>query len=180
MIEPRSRLPFEVESPALLLEDCQSSLRAYIISLLANLSEAEDILQETNRYLIQNLDRYTVGTNFKAWSFNVARHRVMSYRRDASRSKTTALTDEVANMLADTAASRLEGEEERIIALRTCVGELPQGERGMLHRVYVEGHRITDIAAETGKQAGALHKTISRIRQALRVCIERKTSGTQP
>ena len=45
-----------------------------IYSILGNSSEIEDIMQETYMKMIESLDSYKLGTNFKAWISSIARN----------------------------------------------------------------------------------------------------------
>ncbi|GAA5496553.1 RNA polymerase sigma-70 factor, ECF subfamily [Rubritalea squalenifaciens DSM 18772] len=165
------------ESPESMLEEIQSSLKAYIISLTANKQEVDDLLQETNHFLVESLAEYTPGTNFKAWAFSVARYRLLALRRDQKRSKLSFLSDEVVEMLADSHSARIPNEDHRVDALKNCIQRLAPGERSLLRKVYVEDVSMTMLADTLGRTANALHKSLSRVRQALKVCIERQISN---
>ena len=45
-----------------------------IYSILGNSAEIEDIMQDTYMKMINNLDSYKLGTNFKAWISSIARN----------------------------------------------------------------------------------------------------------
>ena len=50
----------------------QKSLYAFILSLLPNRTEAEDILQETNLILCQKENEYNREGHFQGWAFSIA------------------------------------------------------------------------------------------------------------
>ncbi|NWK54445.1 sigma-70 family RNA polymerase sigma factor [Verrucomicrobiaceae bacterium N1E253] len=162
----------DADDPAILLEQCQASLRGYLISLTANMQDVDDLLQETNHYLVEHLDQFEQGSHFKAWAFSVARYCILAQQRDRSRSRISYMEDATIELLANSAIDRLPGEDERIHTLRHCIQKLAPGERSLVRQVYIDKKSLTHIAENLGRSANALHKTISRIRQALRVCIE--------
>lgn len=173
----RSLRVMNPESPVSMLEEVQGSLRAYIISLTANKQEVDDLLQETNHFLVSKLHDYVEGTNFKAWAFSVARYRLLAMVRDQKRSKISYFSDDVVELLADSHAARLSGEDDRVHALKNCMQRLAPGERTLLRKCYVDNESMTVLADKLGRTANTLHKTVSRIRQALKVCIERHISN---
>jgi len=52
----------------------QRNLYGFILSLVANRSDAEDVLQETNLILCQKSKEYNPQGNFRSWAFNIARY----------------------------------------------------------------------------------------------------------
>ena len=65
----------------------QRPLYAYILTLLPNRSEAEDILQETNLILCRKAGEYNPEGHFQGWAFNIARYQVMGHISKFKRSK---------------------------------------------------------------------------------------------
>ena len=65
----------------------QKSLYAYILTLLPNRTEAEDVLQETNLILCRKANEYDPEGHFQGWAFNIARYQVMGHISKFKRSK---------------------------------------------------------------------------------------------
>jgi SAM-dependent methyltransferase len=63
----------------------QSSLRAFILSLMPGESDVDDVLQRTNITLWRKRETFTLGTNFRAWAFEVAKWNVRSTFKDKKR-----------------------------------------------------------------------------------------------
>ena len=53
----------------------------FILSLVPNLSDAEDLMQETCSIMWSKIDQFEPGTDFTAWGISIARYRVLTYRR---------------------------------------------------------------------------------------------------
>ena len=55
-----------------LLTSNQSRLYAYVLSLVGDRQQAQDVMQETNIVLWRKASQFTLGTNFGAWMLKVA------------------------------------------------------------------------------------------------------------
>ena len=73
-----------------LIETHQSALRGFILSLVADCSAAEDILQETNLVAWRKAADFESGSNFRAWAFRIAHFQILSYRQKVSRDRLVA------------------------------------------------------------------------------------------
>lgn len=63
-----------------LLTSHQSRIYAYILSLVFDRTQADDLLQETNAVLWRKAEEFETGTNFVAWAFQIAYYEVMQQR----------------------------------------------------------------------------------------------------
>jgi Sigma-70 region 2 len=63
----------------------QLALNLYVCSLLPGNPAVCDVLQQTNANLWEKRSEFRVGTNFKAWSFSVARYEVLNHRKSQAR-----------------------------------------------------------------------------------------------
>ena len=82
------------------LTSIQKSLYGFILSMVPNRSEAEDILQETNLILCQKANEYDPGGHFQGWAFKIARFQVLKHMTNVKRSKlqfSTEFIEEVAS-----------------------------------------------------------------------------------
>lgn len=157
------------------LEAIQPALRAYVGSLIGAVAEISDIVQEANLLIWHKRGEYQQDSNFKAYAFRVAYYKVMSFRRDQARYRKRYFNEQLTFKLAADAQALFEdGAGSRSDALAVCLGQLPPEHRVLLKEHYVDQVSITDIALQTRHKPSALHKTISRIRQALRHCISNR------
>jgi len=156
-----------------LLTAAQASIYAYILSLLPDREAARDILQETNVVLWRKHAQYRAGTNFTAWAFNIARHKVLSHRRDTARDR-HLFDDALFDRLADRADADADLAAPLIRALEECVDELPPRQSELVRERYAVGGSVQTIAKSRGQSAGAVSVTLSRIRKALAECMDRK------
>jgi RNA polymerase sigma-70 factor (ECF subfamily) len=151
----------------------QSSLWAYIFSLLPDHAGAQDVLQQTNLTLWRKAGEFQPGTNFIAWASRAAYFHVLTYRRGMRRDR-LVFNDEVFAYLAERQGERMtdEGPEERLTALRDCLEKLPPHSRKLLESRYAPGASVKDLAHADGRSIAALSQVLYRIRESLLECIE--------
>lgn len=160
-----------------LMEANQQSLLAYIISILGSSTDADDALQETNIFLWENQHDYQPGTNFKAWAFRIAYFKAMSCRRNRARTRTVEFSESMLQRIAIHATNHLDQQKaSRLDALQRCLAKLSGHERELISHKYEQKRSLVSYANTVGKSANALHKSISRIRLALRNCVEQSLS----
>jgi RNA polymerase sigma-70 factor (ECF subfamily) len=156
-----------------LLTSSQTSLYAYILSLLPDRAAAQDVLQEVNLTVWHKAADFREGTSFFAWASKIAYFHVLSHRRKMSRDK-LVFADDVLDYLAERHAELLEEGDARERALRDCLGELPAAQRRLVEQRYARGGSVQVIAAREGKSVGAISQNLYRIREVLLACIEGK------
>lgn len=151
----------------------QDRLFAYILTMLPDVQEAADVLQETNVVLWRKMNDLEAEQSFEAWACRVAYYEVLSFRRDRKRDKLLfddALLERIAarfpaSPTADSAAS---------VALEQCLGRLPIEQRDMITARYRDDASMAELAQASGKPEGTISVTLHRIRQTLLECIRGK------
>jgi RNA polymerase sigma-70 factor (ECF subfamily) len=151
----------------------QDDLRAVIGSLVRERHSAEDVFQETALVLWKKFDEYDATRPFGAWARGIAVRKAMQFFEKQHRAP-APFSPDVLDALLD-AYDRYEAEDAPLReALETCVRKLPERSRRLLAVRYDEGLKLHEMAARLGKTLDAVHKTLSRIREALRRCVERE------
>ena len=145
----------------------------YILGLVPNWADADEILQETNIRLWEEFEKFQPGTNFAAWAVRVAHFQVLTWRKRISRSR-LVFDQRVVDALATEPRWTDEEFEARQQALAECVSELPDHSRELLRHCYVNGSKAKDVAVELKRTPAAVYKALERIRVALHACIERR------
>jgi len=145
----------------------------YILSLVPNWSDADEILQETNVRLWEEFDKFVPGTNFAAWATRVAHFQVLTWRKKVSRSR-LIFDQQVVEALAEEPSWTDDVFEARQEALADCIGQLPDHSRQLLQHCYTSGQRIKDVAERLKRSPAAVYKALERVRVTLHSCIERK------
>ncbi len=99
--KPRPELVRRQEQFAALAESVAGSLRNTALRWTGNPAQADDMVQETLLCAWRNFDRFTIGTCFSAWVFQILRFVIRNRRRIvASRQVTIDFTSEDAPVIA--------------------------------------------------------------------------------
>lgn len=149
----------------------------YILSLVPNWADADEILQETNIRLWEEFDKFVLGTNFAAWAIRVAHFQVLTWRKKVSRSR-LVFDQRVVDAIASEPSWCDEAFEARQQALGECVSELPDHSRDLLRNCYVRGAKIKDVAIRLNRTPASVYKALERIRETLHSCIKHKLEQT--
>jgi RNA polymerase sigma-70 factor, ECF subfamily len=153
----------------------QRELYAYILTLLPWSDQAIDVLQQTNLTLWRDAAKFQPGTNFRAWAYRVAYYQVLAQRRKTSRDH-LQFDETLLKGLAEHASRDTYVAEDEALALRDCLGKLPEDERELIRRRYDSGATIKAIAADVGQSSNAITVRLHRIRRTLLDCIHRELS----
>lgn len=158
---------------ARLLAANERRLSAYILTLVPNLSDAEEISQETHVRLWEERYKYDKVENFTAWAIRVAYFEVLTWRKRQQRQR-LVFDDRLLDELSKGFSGHAEEFDARHDALLRCLSELSEKSRSLLSRVYSNGEKIADIAAADSRSAAAIYKVVQRLRLMLRNCIEQR------
>jgi RNA polymerase sigma-70 factor, ECF subfamily len=153
----------------------QRPLRAYLFAATGNLHETDDLHQAVWQCLWKKLDQYNPDRSFKSWAFGVARMEVLKWRQRHARSR-ELFSEETVAKLADTATQEAEELTARHTFLIECVNRLDERPRRALEMRYVRRMRSGKIATVLKRSAAAIDMLLSRTRQVLRECVERKVA----
>lgn len=156
-----------------LLAGHQQRLLRYIVSLLGDADSAWDVLQETNRVLLEKREEYRHGTKFVNWALTVAQFQTMAWLRDKKRSR-LIVTSEIVDLMADEAIEIESHSEKQWQAVKNCVETLSQGHRELIHLRYAQSVRLSDLAKHSGRSVNALKQLFFRLRASLAECIEQR------
>jgi RNA polymerase sigma-70 factor (ECF subfamily) len=155
---------------AQLLAGAQSSLYAFIVSLMAGRQEAADVLQETNLKLCREIARYDATKPFLNWALTLARYEVMAWRTRQSRSR-LVLDNDVFEMVARHLESQTTSAEGELAALESCLRKLSPEHHAAIAERYMEGSTVRAMAARRGQPENAVAALLYRIRRMLHDCI---------
>jgi RNA polymerase sigma-70 factor (ECF subfamily) len=153
----------------------QGRLYAYILSLLGDPDQANDVLQESNVVLWRSVDEFQPGTSFRAWSFRIAHFQVMAFRQRRIRDR-VVFDDDILALLDPIAREIDEVYETRERLLTGCLEKLNTEHRDLLHRRYVKGQSLRAIAEACRTTANGVAQALFRIRRGLIECVARSSA----
>jgi RNA polymerase sigma-70 factor (ECF subfamily) len=169
---PVSVTPETVDAFVRLLGQNQRRIFLYVMSMVPNWNDAEEIIQETNLVLWREFERFQPGTNFTAWACKVALHQVLAWRKRVKRSR-LEFSPAFLEAVAEEATVAAELLEERSQCLARCIERLPADRRHLLKLRYSDGLAIDAIARQLARTEEAIYRALSRIRRMLNECVTR-------
>ncbi len=176
MTDRRPCNPPDPDAPSFadLMAAHQPRLAGYIRSLVADEHAAKDILQETNMTLLRKSRDFEPGTNFTAWCFRIAHFEVLKWRRTQGRDR-LRFSDELVESIAATGRRLASGYDDRLDALKVCLEKLPERQRDVVQRRYLNGASVREIAADLEVNPNAASQLLHRARHNLFRCISELT-----
>lgn len=146
-------------------------LRGFVLSLVPNWADADDIAQEVRIRLWEQFDGYDPAKDFGAWARTVAYYQVLTHREKQSRRR-GMLGRRALELVAEEAAAISDELDAAGRALKDCVEKLPQAKRDLLFRYYSDERSTREIAADLGRTFDATRQAILRARSTLRDCVD--------
>jgi len=147
----------------------------YIVSLVAQQADAEELFQETCLTLWENWERYDLTLDFVPWACGIAHNKVRNFYRKRQHSQ-VQLDDDVVELLAARSLERQQHEDNRLTALRLCLNELPERSRSIIESYY-GGQTVQELADQRSATRNAIYKLLDRVRETLHDCVSLRIAG---
>ncbi|GIW85305.1 MAG: sigma-70 family RNA polymerase sigma factor [Thermogemmata sp.] len=151
---------------------------AYVHTLTRDWSASEEIFQEVGLAIAQQARNGVQVNQFLAWALEIARRQTSAYyRRHQRQKKIMPLSESLAEVVAQSIQEneRLVGESDvRYRFLKMCLEALKGRSREVIEQRYKLGRSISDIAKTLAWQPESVKVALSRARQWLRNCVQRK------
>ncbi len=156
----------------------QRSLYAFIVQLVHDYNESEDLLQKTGVVLWRKFSEFEPGGDFPKWARGIAKYEVMAHLRSKRRSRVCFSTETIELLAAD-AQQESSHADARHAALLKCLERLKPDDRELARQCYAPQASIRQIAADLGRSVAGVYQSLHRIRHALLECIERRLSAEE-
>jgi RNA polymerase sigma-70 factor, ECF subfamily len=155
-----------VQAPADIHQDLLAAipnLRAFAISLCGDVTKANDLVQETMLKAWANRDKFTPGTNFKAWLFTILRNTYFSDLRRARR--------EIQDVDGQHAALMSSPPEQNghldLKDFARALDQISPDQREALILVGAEGFSYEEAAVVCGCAVGTVKSRVNRARNKI-------------
>ena len=144
-------------------------LKPFAVTLTKDQESAKDLLQETMYRALANHDKYSVGTNIKAWLYTIMRNIfINNYRRKA---KQNTIFDNSSNdFLLDYNQSTIDNGAEsslRMKDIQAAIHGLPEIFKQPF-MLYFEGYKYHEIAHALDEPLGTIKSRIHFARRLLK------------
>lgn len=157
-----------------LYTNCQQRLLGYVIGLVRNGTDAQDILQQTAVTAWQKFDEFDPETDFMRWVVTIARYKTLNFvkkrRYDKvyfDQSMMEQLGDNVCNVAAELT-------EQRGTALSQCMKKLSSADIRLIECRYTYELGSKEIAQVIQRSQTSVCNSLKRIREALLQCVKRQ------
>jgi RNA polymerase sigma-70 factor, ECF subfamily len=151
----------------------QRSLYGFIMQLVHDYDDAEDLLQKTGLVLWQKFEQFEPGTDFVSWARQIAKFEVHTYLKTKRRSRVSFSTATI-DLLAEDIQAESPEADLRQEALMHCLDDLRPGDRDLVRNCYSRRGAMGQIARDLGRSIDGIYQSLRRIRHALLQCIERR------
>jgi len=146
---------------------------AYVYSLVRNLTDAEDILQEAFAKMTEKIDSYDPSKPFEAWAMGFVKMQVLRHKQNKARDRLSLVefTDEILSPLSDDAIAdetfRLK-QENMYSIIEKGMKKLSPFLAQLIKMKYQKGMSNAEIATELGKNVGSIEMGLTRARRELK------------
>lgn len=148
----------------------------YVAALVPNVTDAEDLVQQTALSLWEKFDAYDPNQPFTPWACRFALNKTKQWierRRRWQALLEAGLAEELARRREELRPEL----ERRLKHLEGCLSKLPEEHRFIVEGYYYRRDGIEKLAEHSGRTVAATYKTLQRIREALQACIENAAKG---
>lgn len=152
----------------------QGQMRYFCTAIMIGQPGVEDIIQESNRVILEKADEFELGTNFRAWVFSIVRFQVMAHFKRAKRGERLIVNSELTQMLHDESIEAEVPHADSLDALRMCLSLLRNRDAELVMKRYGSQETLAGYSLETGRTVNALKRALYRIRKQLKECITMK------
>ena len=150
----------------------QRTLHAFILSMVRNAADADDVLLETNIVLWRKAGEFDAAREFMPWAMRVAQLQSLAHLKKRQRAR-VAFDEELLALVAEEAIAEVADADARRVALAGCLQKLDAEQRALVAQRYEPGGSVNEMAEERGTTPKGLSEMLRRIRHALLLCIER-------
>jgi RNA polymerase sigma-70 factor, ECF subfamily len=147
----------------------------YVAVLVPNVTDAEDIVQQTAISLWEKFEAYDPAQPFTPWACRFALNKARQWIERRQRWQ-ELLESGLAEELARRREELRPELECRLKHLEGCLRKLPEEQRSLVEAYYYERAEIETLSERSGRTVAATYKALQRIRQALLICVERSAN----
>jgi RNA polymerase sigma-70 factor (ECF subfamily) len=164
---------YEAERFVRLFDAAQSEVRRYILALVPDLDDVQEVFPETAVDLWKTFDQSDPGCPFVPWTCGVGYFQVLKFREQQSRRRRLLSLDAI-NQLAAERTDESAVLDDRRRAMATCLKLLSDPERLMIEQRYSRPTPVAQLSAVTGRSIATLYKALERVRRRLFECVNRR------
>lgn len=129
-------------------------------------------MQEVVEFLWKRFEEYTPNTDFVAWALKISQFKVYEYYKKNKRDQ-LRLSKETVRILEKESLAAENDYDSHLEAIRSCIQKLKPSDYQLIKLRYEVDEKVTTIATRFGCSVQSIYKHLTRIHQALLLCINR-------
>jgi RNA polymerase sigma-70 factor, ECF subfamily len=149
----------------------QRAVYGYILTIVANVNDADEIFQETSLILWKKRDDFDPNADFLPWACGIARQVARNHRAKQGRDRHW-FSEPFLEQLAVARSDRSEWLDSALKSLGECLDRLSDNQRRLLELRYAGKLSIERVAEQLKYPANAIYQRLHRIRQRLHDCVQ--------
>ena len=159
----------------------QPMISAYVAAVIRDFRDRDDVLQAISVAVLEAFPTYDSARPFAAWAMGIARNQIGAYLRERKRNR-LFFDAETVDLLAVAFEQLDSAESRKLDFLQDCLAKLEGRARQLCELRYQNDLKPAAIAGLIGMTPNAVAKSLQRIRDRLRQCIQRHAAleGGQP
>ena len=153
----------------------ERDLRAFVRSMGLDWSAVDDVIQMVSLVMWRKWHEFDVDSDFMLWARVITRFEVLKFQRKVARDR-HVFSENVMELLAR-AAEEIDSSgrsEDYRNALQECIKTLPERSGRLIQAAYAGDRTIREVADDVGQSATAFYKTLNRILEKLRQCVQQR------
>ncbi len=154
----------------------QPKVSAFVTSVVRDFKDRDDLVQDIAVAVFESFDRYDSDKPFTSWAMGVARNQFRNYLKKHQK-RHDLFDPETIDCLEDAFASTATEESEKMGYLQECLAKLDGRGKQLCELRYQDDLKPAAIGDLIDMPGTAVRKSLQRIRDQLRDCINRHVSN---
>ncbi len=156
----------------------QPAVSAFVHALVGSAALRDEVLQDTAVSVLESFGSYDPARPFLPWALTIARRAAADARRRGARLPTPLSDAAQASLVAAFEDSR-SSDRARLDHLTDCIQALPAQQREVCELRYRSDLQPARIAELMGLKPNTVAKSLQRMRELLRDCIESRVRAAE-
>jgi len=154
-----------------LLAANRSRLFGYIYAMLHNMSDAEDLYQQTTVLLWEKFGEFEPGTDFGSWALKFAYYNTKNFQRSQGRSRVFFSEAVMEKVAASYGSAQQADSSDQLKALANCLSQMSDTNQQLLRLRYSENTSVKRLSEIERKTEAAMSMVLTRLRKSLLRCV---------
>lgn len=147
-------------------------IHSFILSLVPNRTDAEDILQASITYMWEHFNDFKQGTSFLSWAFTISKFQVLTHRKKKQRS-IVHFSEEALELIESENRKMSHEIDIRLEMLNKCMKKLHHKDQTFIKERFEKKKSVLSLAKEFEMSVNVAYKRLAHIKTILLICIHK-------